>query len=123
MKWLIYLGLAFLLFGCTGTGKAVDTGALAAGSAIKTVGNQFVAAEAAYQANCRPTYKPAFKSFCTGLYAFAPKFKKAYNPAVDAWNAAAAANDKSKALDAQATILQLSVELAAILASALSEVK
>jgi hypothetical protein len=119
MKYAALLVLVLLTGGCAG--KNVDTSMLAAGSAIKTVGNQFVAAEMVYQTNCRPI-KPGFKQFCMGLYTFAPKFKAAYNPAVDTWNTAASANDASKALGAQATILQLSVELAAVLASVLQEV-
>ena len=104
------------------TPKNVDTGMLAAGSSIKAVGNQFVAAEAVYQANCKPV-KPAFAKFCTGFYAFTPRFQQAYNPAVDTWNSAVKANDASKAVGAQSAILQLSVELAAILGTSLAEVK
>jgi hypothetical protein len=120
MKRTLILLFSLTLVGCAA--KQIDTGMLAAGGTLKVVGNQFVQAEKVYAKNCHPI-KPAFKKFCPGMYAFAPKFKKAYNPALDAYEAAVNANDTSKALGAQAAILQLSVELSGVLASIVTEVQ
>jgi hypothetical protein len=109
----VTLALLLVLTGCAA--KTTQTGLVTSGQALIGVGNTFVAVGATYTANCTPTVKnQKLVAFCEGFKTYAPRFQKAYRPAVDAWEVARKANDASKAQQATAVILQLSTDLTAL---------
>lgn len=121
---LLLLLLVLTLSACVTGSTAPDTGLLVSGKAIDALGQQFVAAGKTYANNCvTQPIKPAFGVFCARFRAYASDFGRAYNPAVDTWKAAVAANDASKVAGAQAAVLQLSTDLLAITTDLLLQVK
>lgn len=91
-----------------------DIALLTAGKSVRAVGQQFNQAGKTYERRCKPTAQPGYGDFCVKFKAYSVDFGKAYNPAVDAWEAAVRANDTAKAADAQTVVLQLATELLAI---------
>lgn len=104
--------VALVFVACT-TGQT-QVGLLASTTTLDQLGQQFLGLSKVYDANCKPATTTIFVKFCDGFKQYAPQFQKSYHPAVEALNAANAANDMAKASGAQATILQLSVSLTAI---------
>src|SRR5439155_4950125 len=102
MSRRVTLTLVALMFTAC-SAATTQTGLVATGSSLTGVGNQFVALGGIYTANCLPVKDPKLTGFCDGFKEYAPQFQRAYPLAVQAWKAAAQANDVSKAQGAIAT--------------------
>lgn len=69
-----------------------------------------------YFPNCQPVAL-GYDKFCGAFKKFSPQFVIAFDDAFQAWQTAVKANDTAKAKGAEATVIQLSTELAALAAT------
>ena len=117
MKWIALL-LVVALAGCATADKNVTAGLVASGDTMLAVGTAYTnTAMTTYFPNCLPNAGPGFEKFCPAFKAFSKKFDEVYQPAVKSWYAAVESNDTGAALGAEAAVLQLTTELAAMTAS------
>lgn len=120
MKLVAFALAAVILAGCASADKNVSAGLVASGETMLAVGTAFTnTAMQTYYPNCLPSARPGFEKFCPAFKSFAARFDEVYQPAVKSWYAALEANDTGAALGAEAAVLQLTTELAAITASVL----
>jgi hypothetical protein len=117
------LALALVMTGCTtGAQKNTSTAIIASGETMLAVSNSFNdTATRTYFPYCLPAAKKGFEKFCPAFKDFAKRFDQVYQPAVRSWFAAVQANDTAAALGAEAAVLQLTTELAAMTAAILIE--
>ena len=118
--YYILMAAAFFLSGCATADKNVSAGLVASGETMLAVSTAYTnTAMTTYFPNCLPAARPGFEKFCPAFKAFSKKFDEVYQPAVKSWYAAVESNDTGAALGAEAAVLQLTTELAAITASVL----
>lgn len=102
------LGLAVLLLGATcNTQQAL----LGSGTALKGVGQQWLAVNEAFVKACVPSAPKLPKASCDQARDFGVKFKKSYPLAIDLFDTAVNANDTAMAGDAKNVIRGLSRDL------------
>lgn len=85
------------------------------GQTLLTTANTFnAAAISVYFPSCLPQAAPGYEKFCAGMKKFAPRFDENFGRAYSAWQIAIRANDAAAAKGAEATVIQLATELAAL---------
>lgn len=106
---------AVLLTGCAA--QDTYTGLTVSGQTLLATANSFNSTAAnVYLPNCLPTPRTGYQTFCGKFQTFTAKYDQAFPAAYRAWQIAVAANDTAKAKGAEATIIQLTAELAALTA-------
>lgn len=109
----VLLVVALLATGCAS--KDTLTGLDVSGTTLLTTVNTFnSAAINVYFPNCLPQPGNGYEQFCAGMKKFAPRFDQNFGRAYAAWQVAIRANDGAAAKGAEAVVIQLATELAAM---------
>lgn len=104
----LVLALAVLVLGATCTTHQQLMGS---GTALKAVGQQWLAVNGAFVKACLPSAPKLPKATCDEAGKFHDKFKKSYPLAIDLYETAVNANDTAMAGDAKNVIKGLSRDL------------
>jgi hypothetical protein len=124
MRWgygtLAAWSLAALVLAACST-ATTQTGLAASGESLRQVGLQFIAVNQFYVQGC--TDRTIGKSDCATFSGFGRRFRGEYPAAVDAWEAARAANDAASEQAARVVIARLAAELSEVAVTALQASK
>lgn len=104
----LVLALAVLVLGATCT---TQQSLMGSGTALKAVGQQWLAVNGAFVKACVPSAPKLSKATCDDARSFGDKFKKSYPLAIQLFETAVNANDTAMAADAKSVVRGLSVDL------------
>ena len=107
MYRLILTVALILSVGCSSTHQ----GLMGSGTALKAVGQQWLAVNDGFVKGCVPSAPKLPKAQCDAARDFGVKFKQAYPLAIQLFETAVTANDTAMAADAKSVIRGLSVDL------------
>ncbi len=106
-----YLSAVFILFLVTAGCASTHQGLMGSGTALKAVGQQWLAVNDGFVKGCAPAAPKLSKAQCDAARSFGEKFKKAYPLAIQLFETAVSANDTAMAADAKSVIRGLSADL------------